>query len=187
MTWLWILDVKIFDDDCSFLYCTSVWSIPDSSRSEMNLRFKPKVSQMRKSWNISADQWPAKIPGYTKYMKHTESPQKVSAVKRASRGSSFLLHFKWSPWSTSDYTWCTSSKASSMSTWKLFTLPTQYHLSSVLVLHHFLVWLQTKYSNKWRCIYFYSDYISFYLWRFKSKDYVIALFMKSENLKEKTD
>lgn len=40
MTWLWILDVKIFDDDCSFLYCTSVWSIPDSSRSGAWNEFK---------------------------------------------------------------------------------------------------------------------------------------------------
>lgn len=151
---------------------------------EMNLRFKPKVSQMRKSWNISAGQWPAKIPGYTKYMKHTVSPKSL-CCQRASRGSSFLLHIKLSPWSIPVYTWGTSSKASSVNTWKLFTLPIQYHLSFVLALHHFLVWPQIKHSNKWCCIYFYSDYISFYLWRFKSKDYIIALFMKSENLKEK--
>lgn len=152
---------------------------------EMNLRFKPKVSQMRKSWNGSVDSkdiWIHKVN-----MNHSRVSPKSLCCQRASTRTSFLLHFKWSPWPTPGYTWCTSSKTSSLSTWKLFTLVTQYHLSFVLALHHFLVWLQIKYSSKRCCIYFSSDHISFCLRRFKNIDYVFTLFMKYESLKDETD
>lgn len=189
MTRLWVLDVKSLDDDCSFLHCTSVWSIPDSSRSGIWNEFKIQAKSITDEEILkyisrsvaSKDTWIHKV-----YETHRVSPKSL-CCQRASRGSSFLLHSKWSPWSIPVYTWGTSSKASSVNTWKLFTLPILYHLSFVLALHHFFVWPQIKHSNKWCCIYFYSDCISFYLWRFKSKDYIIALFMKSENLKEKTD
>lgn len=137
MTWLWILDVKSLDDDCSFLYCTSVWSSPDSSRrgvwNEFTIQAKSITDEEILKW----------ISGQQRYLDTqsmwiTQSSTKSLCCQRVSRRSSFLLHFKWSPWLTPGYTWCTSSSASSLSTWKLFSLATQYHLSSVLALCHFL-------------------------------------------------
>lgn len=150
---------------------------------EMNLRFKPKVSQMRKSWNGSVDSkdiWIHKVNE-----SHRVSPKSL-CCQRASTRTSFLLRFKWSPRPTPGYTGCTSSKTSSLSNWKLFTLATQYHLTFVLALHHFLICLRIKYTSKWCCIYFSSDYFLCVSGDLKIK-IVIALFMKSEHLKDKTD
>lgn len=101
MTWLWILDVKSLDGDCSFLYCTSVWSTPDSSRSGVWNEFKTQVKTITdeeilkyiSGWVVSKDTWTHKV-----YESHKVSPKGLCLTEPPEEAAFYSIlnyHLGW--------------------------------------------------------------------------------------------